>query len=197
MGKAEPLLSARFAQAAQYAIELHREQERKGSKVPYVAHLLGVASLVLEHGGDEDESIAALLHDSVEDQGGAERLADVEAKFGKRVAEIVLGCTDAVTEPKPPWRERKEAYVAHLKAASSSVRLVASADKLYNARCIVEDYRALGDNLWSRFSGGRDGVLWYYRQVANALAQPDTPSRMALVAELERTVREMETLAGR
>jgi (p)ppGpp synthase/HD superfamily hydrolase len=188
------VLTERFTEALAYASTTHRGQERKGSGVPYVAHLLGVSSLVLEHGGDEDEAIAALLHDSVEDQGGRQRLADVTARFGERVAEIVLGCTDAVADPKPPWRDRKRAYVAHLRVAASSVRLVAAADKLYNARCIVEDYRALGDGLWSRFTGGRDGVLWYYREVCAALAQPDSAARMALVAELDRTVREMEAL---
>lgn len=188
------VLTERFADALAYAFAVHRTQERKGSGVPYVAHLLGVSSLVLEYSGDEDEAIAALLHDSVEDQGGAERATDVRARFGARVADIVLGCTDAIAEPKPPWRERKEAYVAHLRLAPSSVRLVAAADKLYNARCIVEDYRALGETLWSRFSGGRDGVRWYYRAICSALAQPDATRRMALVAELDRTVRELETL---
>lgn len=187
-------LTERFADALAYSYAIHRSQERKGSGIPYVAHVLGVSSLVLEHSGDEDEAIAGLLHDSVEDQGGIDRLEDVRAQFGARVAEIVLGCTDAVADPKPPWRERKEAYVAHLRVASSSVRLVAAADKLYNARCIVQDYRALGDSLWSRFSDGRDGVLWYYREVSSALAQPDVAARMALVAELDRTVRGMDTL---
>lgn len=189
-------LTKRFATAVAYAVDLHRDQERKGSGIPYVAHVLGVSSLVLEHGGDEDEAIAALLHDSVEDQGGEHRLADVRVRFGDRVAEIVLGCTDAVTDPKPPWRERKEAYVAHLREASSSVRLVAAADKLYNARCIVADYRAVGDALWSRFSGGRDGVRWYYHALCEALSRPDESPRMALVAELDRTVLELEALTA-
>jgi (p)ppGpp synthase/HD superfamily hydrolase len=191
------VLTDRYSDALEYAFALHRNQTRKGSSVPYVAHLLGVSSLVLEHLGDEDEAIAALLHDSVEDQGGPERLKDVQARFGERVAQIVLGCTDAVSDPKPPWRGRKEAYVAHLRAASSSVRLVAAADKLYNARCIVADYRSLGDGLWPRFSGGRDGVLWYYREVCTALVQPDAAPRMALVAELDRTVGELEALCRR
>lgn len=191
------VLTERFAHALAYAFDAHRRQARKGSGVPYVAHLLGVSSLVLEYSGDEDEAIAALLHDSIEDQGGDARLADVRLHFGERVAEIVLGCTDAIAEPKPPWRERKQAYVAHLRVASSSVRLVAAADKLYNARCIVADYRALGDGLWSRFSGGRDGVLWYYREVCTALAQSDATARMALVAELDRTIRELEALCRR
>lgn len=189
-------LTDRFAQATRYAVELHRDQERKGSGIPYVAHLLGVASLVLEHGGDEDEAIAGLLHDSVEDQGGHERLDDVRRRFGTRVAEIVLGCTDSTSDPKPPWRQRKDAYVAHLRAASSSIRLVSAADKLYNARCIVSDYRAIGEALWPRFTGGRDGVLWYYRALCEALSQPDEPPRMALVAELERTVVDLERLAS-
>jgi len=185
------VLSERFAQAVAYALDVHRNQERKGSRVPYAAHVLGVASLVLEHAGDEDEAIAAVLHDSVEDQGGERRLTEVRALFGERVADIVLGCTDTVADPKPPWRERKERYVAHLRGASSSVRLVAAADKLYNARCIAVDYRRVGEDLWSRFTAGRDGVLWYYRAVCEALTQPDAEPRMALVTELDRTVREI------
>lgn len=189
------VLTERFVQAMAYAFDVHRNQERQGSRVPYVAHLLGVASLVLEHAGDEDEAIAALLHDSVEDQGGERRLAEVRALFGDRVADIVLGCTDTVADPKPPWRERKERYVAHLCGASASVRLVAAADKLYNARCIALDYRIVGEELWSRFTGGRDGVLWYYRALCDAFKQAGTQPT-ALVAELDRTVREIVALAS-
>jgi (p)ppGpp synthase/HD superfamily hydrolase len=185
-------LSARFEEALILAVRWHAGQVRKETTIPYIAHLLGVASLVLEQGADEDEAIAALLHDAVEDQGGAVALEEIRRHFGDRVAEIVAGCTDAWTTPKPPWRERKEAYIAHLRQASASVRLVSAADKLHNARSILADYRVLGDALWSRFNGGKEGTLWYYRALVETLQAADpTP----LVEELDRVVSEMERLA--
>jgi (p)ppGpp synthase/HD superfamily hydrolase len=184
-------LTVRFEEALVYATRLHAGQLRKGSGVPYVAHLLGVASLALEHGADEDEAVAALLHDAVEDQGGAPRLEEIRARFGERVARIVAGCTDADVIPKPPWRERKERYIAHLAEADASVRLVSAADKLHNARAILSDYRTHGETLWQRFKGGRDGTLWYYRSVVEAFrAFGSTP----LTDELARIVDELERL---
>jgi GTP pyrophosphokinase len=146
-----------------FAAEKHKGQTRKASTIPYIAHLMGVASLVLEAGGDEDLAIAALLHDVVEDCGGVPMLKEVRRRFGKRVAAIVDGCTDADTDPKPPWRERKEQYLRHLKTADADTRLVSAADKLNNVRSILSDYRAVGESVWSRFKGGREGTLWYYR----------------------------------
>jgi (p)ppGpp synthase/HD superfamily hydrolase len=171
------MLSTRFDEALALAAELHRAQARKGTTIPYVSHLLTVASLVLEHGGTEDEAIAALLHDAVEDQGGAPTLARIDDLFGADVAAIVAGCTDADVTPKPPWRARKEAYVAHLAHASASVCLVSASDKLHNLRSIASDYETHGEALWGRFNGGREGTLWYYRELveafrASALAQP-------------------------
>lgn len=160
------MLSSRYREALTFAFDLHRAQERKSSKVPYVAHILGVSSLVMEYGGDEDEAIAGLLHDAVEDQGGRATLEAIRARFGERVADIVAGCSDSMGEPKPPWRERKEHYLAHLRVASPSTRLVSACDKLYNARTIVADLRRDGDAVWSRFTGGRDGTIWYYRALA-------------------------------
>jgi (p)ppGpp synthase/HD superfamily hydrolase len=182
-------LPSRFRDALVYAAELHSEQVRKASGVPYVAHLLGVASIVLEHGADEDEAIAALLHDAVEDQGGQRTAEEIRRRFGNRVIEIVLGCTDADTIPKPPWRQRKERYIAHIAHASPSVWLVSASDKLYNARSILADYRRLGDAVWSRFNGGKDGTLWYYRALVEALR--DKAPR-ALAEELERVVSDLE-----
>jgi GTP pyrophosphokinase len=182
-------LSSRFAQALQYAAEIHSGQFRKGTEIPYIAHLLGVASIALEHGANEDEAIGALLHDAAEDAGGLERIADIRRRFGDGVAAIVEGCTDAVVVPKPPWRERKEKYIAHIASASSSVRLVSAADKLHNARAILSDYREHGEKLWSRFNGAREGTLWYYRSVVEGLKAVD---RNALVDELERVVSEIE-----
>lgn len=150
-------LTARFSEALTLACELHRAQSRKGTQIPYVAHVLGVTALALEHGADEDEAIAAVLHDAVEDQGGAPTAAVIRARFGDCVADIVLACSDTDVVPKPPWRARKEAYIAHVAHASPSVRLVSACDKLHNARAILSDYRELKEGLWARFSGeGRE-----------------------------------------
>lgn len=187
------MLSARFSEALVFAARLHAAQVRKGGDTPYVSHLLAVAALVLEQGGDEDEAIAALLHDAVEDQGGKPVREVIARCFGERVAEIVDGCTDADTIPKPPWRERKEAYVAHVRHASPSVRLVSAADKVSNARAILADYRQVGEAVWARFKGGREGTLWYYRALIAAFREAGpTP----LVDELDRVVTELERLAA-
>jgi (p)ppGpp synthase/HD superfamily hydrolase len=181
----------KFDDALLLAADLHREQTRKGTGVPYVTHLLAVAAIVGESGGTEEEVIAALLHDAPEDAGGEARLEEIRVRFGKTVAGIVAGCSDTYEDPKPPWRERKEAYVAHLAGASPSVRLVTAADKLHNVRSVLADYRALGEVLWDRFNGGRDGTLWYYRAVADELAG-DGP----VANELGRATRELEALVG-
>jgi (p)ppGpp synthase/HD superfamily hydrolase len=194
-------LSNRFSNAVLLACKLHRTQARKGTEIPYVSHLLSVAGLALEHGATEDEAIAAVLHDAVEDQGGARRAAQIRARFGPRVATIVLGCTDTVQDPKPPWRARKEAYVRHIGSASRSIRLVSVCDKLHNARAILADYREHGDELWARFTGGREGTLWYYRSLVTSFSKAARPSEKGMaraVAELERVVAELEALsAGR
>jgi (p)ppGpp synthase/HD superfamily hydrolase len=161
--------------------------------VPYVSHLLGVAGLVLEAGGDEDLAIAALLHDVAEDCGGVPMLNQVRRRFGKRVAHIVEGCSDAFTTPKPPWRERKEPYIRHLRTADADTRLVSAADKLHNARSIVADYRELGEQIWERFQGKRDGTLWYYRALLDKFKRKK-PNR--IVNEFERVVLELEALTA-
>lgn len=170
---------------------MHKGQTRKASTIPYITHLMGVASLVLEAGGDEDLSIAALLHDVVEDCGGAPMLKEVRRRFGKRVAVIVDGCTDAYEVPKPPWRERKESYIRRLKKESAGTRLVSAADKLNNVRSILSDYRALGESVWSRFNGGREGTLWYYRTLRDEFLR-DKPNR--ITHDLELAVNELELL---
>lgn len=187
-------LSERFSEALVYACTLHREQVRKGANTPYIAHLLSVCGLAIENGGDEDQAIAAVLHDAIEDQGGTATEVEIRLRFGDRVGDIVRGCTDSDITPKPPWRARKEAYIAHLAHTSNDVRFVSCCDKLHNARAIVQDFRAHGDEVWDRFTAGRDGVLWYYRSLANAfLAFGNTP----LTLELARTVDLMEQLAAR
>jgi (p)ppGpp synthase/HD superfamily hydrolase len=186
-------LGPRFLRAFSFAAEKHAGQTRKASTIPYIAHLMGVASLVLEFGGDEDLAIAALLHDVVEDCGGAPMLKEVRRQFGPRVAKIVDGCTDSDTDPKPPWRERKETYIHHLKRADADTRLVSAADKLNNVRSILSDYRQVGESIWARFNGGREGSLWYYRALLQEFLRRK-PNR--LMRELELAVRELEDMAG-
>jgi (p)ppGpp synthase/HD superfamily hydrolase len=184
-------LGPRFDEAFRYAAEKHAIQTRKRTGVPYISHLMSVAALVLEAGGDEDQTVAALLHDVVEDCGGEPVLEEVRQRFGGRVASIVQGCTDAYTIPKPPWKKRKLDYLEVLRQADDDVRLVSAADKLHNVRTIVADYRAEGDSVWDRFSGRRDGTLWYYRAVLDVLLE-GKPNRV--VRELERAVLELEAL---
>lgn len=187
-------LTSRFQEALELAFRLHNDQKRKGTAIPYIAHLLGVASLVLENGAGEDEAIAALLHDAVEDQGGEETRRLIREKFGERVAQIVDGLTDSRVTPKPPWRERKESYLAHLPQADAAVRLVSAADKLYNARAILRDYQLHGEQVWERFRGGKEGTLWYYRSLVQVFQSFEpTP----LTVELAQVVAELEALAAR
>jgi (p)ppGpp synthase/HD superfamily hydrolase len=186
-------LGPRFLRAFLFAAEKHSGQTRKASTIPYIAHLIGVASLVLEAGGDEDLAIAALLHDVVEDCGGAPMLKEVRRRFGSRVAKVVDGCTDADTYPKPPWRERKQKYIRHLKAADADTQLVSAADKLNNVRSILSDYRAIGESVWSRFNGGREGTLWYYRTLRDVFLRR---KRNRITRDLELAVNELDSLAG-
>ncbi len=186
----------RYSEALDYAARKHAKQLRKGTRIPYIAHPIAVSSLVLEHGGGEDEAIAALLHDIPEDCGGRPVLDEIRRKFGKNVARIVEGCTDTLERRTPPWRQRKEEYIAHLAKAGKSVRLVSAADKFHNARSILSDYRALGEKIWKKkdFSGGKEGVLWYYRALVEAFeARSVTP----LIRELDRVVTEIERRANK
>lgn len=185
-------LGPRFNEAFLFAAEKHASQTRKKTDVPYISHVMSVAGLVLEAGGGEDEAVAALLHDVVEDCGGHPVLEEVRRRFGDRVADIVQGCTDAYSVPKPPWKQRKLDYLDVLRRSRDDVRLVSAADKLHNVRTILSDYRQEGDSVWERFSGRRDGTLWYYRAVLDVLLQGKANR---LVYELERVVTELETLA--
>jgi (p)ppGpp synthase/HD superfamily hydrolase len=186
-------LGPRFLRAFAFAADQHSGQTRKASAIPYIAHLMGVASLVLEAGGDEDLAIAALLHDVVEDCGGAPMLKEVRRRFGKRVAKIVDGCTDADVFPKPPWRERKEKYIARLRKENADTRLVSAADKLNNVRSILSDYRALGESVWSRFNGGREGTLWYYRTLRDEFLRHKVNR---ITRDFDLAVRDLESLAA-
>ncbi len=197
-GFSKTVLTPRFLEAFSFAAELHGDQVRKGSDTPYLSHLMAVAGIVMEYGGTEDEIIAALLHDSIEDQahkyGGAESLRqEIRRRFGDDVLEIVNGCTDADVLPKPPWLARKKAYIDHLSTATPSIRRVSAADKLHNARTIMSDYREQGDRVFGLFKGGKEGTMWYYRALVTQFkACEDTP----LVRELDHTVTQLEKLVG-
>jgi (p)ppGpp synthase/HD superfamily hydrolase len=194
-----PQLGPRLQRAFRYAAEKHAGQTRKQTAVPYLSHLMAVASLVLEAGGDEDMAIAALLHDVVEDCGGMPRLREVRKQFGPRVAKIVKGCTDSFVEPKREWAERKKDYLRELKHADAETRLVSASDKLHNVRTILADYRLDGEDVWKRFSGKKEGTLWYYRALSDEYRRRK-PNRITreldlAVAELERAVSENSRLA--
>jgi (p)ppGpp synthase/HD superfamily hydrolase len=165
------MLTQRFDEAFRYAHQLHRSQERKGTSIPYISHLMTVAALVIEYGGTEEQAIAALLHDAAEDQGGARTLKEIKSSFGEGVAEIVLDCTDAWTDPKPPWRERKEAYLKHLPFKPQASLLVSLADKTHNAEAISLDYQELGAALWDRFNASAEDQRWYYGELARCFAK--------------------------
>lgn len=187
----------RFDEALVFASDVHRFDKRKGTGKPYISHLLGVCSLVVDYGGDEEMAIAALLHDAVEDHGGRPMLEQIKSRFGERVARIVDGCTDSYAENpclKAPWRQRKEAYLARVQGEDADVRIVSAADKLYNCRTIVRGLRKHGLTLLDRFNGGRQDTVWYYRELVQAFRAAGTHE---LVEELAATVAELEGLAGR
>jgi len=189
-----PDLGPRLQRAFCYAAEKHAGQTRKRSAVPYLSHLMAVASLVLEAGGDEDMAIAALLHDVVEDCGGMPRLREVRKQFGPRVATIVEGCTDSFVEPKPEWVERKKDYLREVRHADAETRLVSASDKLHNVRTILADYRQHGEAIWTRFSGKKEGTLWYYRALSDEY-QRQNPNR--ITRELEIAVSDLELAVGK
>ncbi len=189
-----PVYSARFTRALAYAARLHARQWRKGTDKPYIGHLMSVASIVIAYGGDAEMAIAALLHDAVEDQSGRKRLREIQKKFGKRVARIVDGCTDSYEKPKAPWLERKRGYIARVAAEGADTQLVSAADKLSNARDILQDVRADGDSAFERFQGKKDGTLWYYRTLVTEFRKGGSNP---LVEELDRVVRELEKAVDR
>jgi (p)ppGpp synthase/HD superfamily hydrolase len=186
-------LSEQFEKALIYATRAHCNQTRKKTGIPYVAHILGVTAIALEYRANETEAIGALLHDTVEDCGGAERLRDIRQEFGEDVARIVDGCTDSDQTPKPPWLDRKRAYIEHLKDSDSSTRLVSASDKLHNTRAILAELRRNGLEVFERFAGKKDGTLWYYRALVTAFRQHG--DHADLIDELDRVVSEIEKFA--
>lgn len=183
-----------LAEAIEFAVMLHKGQTRKTTNIPYVSHLLAVCSLVMENGGTDDEIVAALLHDAAEDNGGQAILDEIASRFSLAIANVVEECTDSLASRKPNWRTRKENFVRELPNASRSARLVIAADKLHNARCILSDLRQSGEEVWKRFSGGKEGVLWYYKSIVEVLLKTG-PHRLA--SELDRVVRRIEKEAGK
>lgn len=164
-------LASHFEDALVFAAQKHQRQTRKGTDIPYISHLVQVAGLALENGANEDEAVAALLHDVMEDQDVTQ--AELTQHFGPEVATIVAACSDSEGSDKAPWRQRKEAYIAHITDAPRSVRLVSACDKLHNARAILADYTELGEGLWSRFNATRPDILWYYQSLAHAFQQAE------------------------
>lgn len=193
--------TVRFNAAFSYAASAHAGQTRKGTSRPFIGHLMSVAALVLEYGGDEEQAIAALLHDAVEAAGGRTRLEDIRRKFGRRVARIVAGCSDSFSEipaERPPWVNRKRAYIARVPAEPAAVKLVSAADKLSNVRELASDLRSHGPATFARFEGGRDGTLWYYRELARAFRRGrQSPALARLLDDYDRAVAELRRLAAR
>jgi GTP pyrophosphokinase len=186
------IVSDRFEKALIYATRLHTNLN--GSAMSYIAHLLSVCGIALEHGADEDEAIAALLHGSIKDAGekGIDRIREeIREAFGDKILEIVNGFTDMDVYPIPPLAEQREAYLARLRDSSSSVRFILAADKLQNAKCILHDYRELGEELWKNFKGGREGTLWYYSLL---IAELRKGTYSPIVEELDRVVMEIGKL---
>ncbi len=186
-------LTARFDEALKYAHDVHREQVRKGNQSPYISHLMGVASIVLDDGGSEDEAIGALLHDAAEDHGGRPRLEDIRTRFGDGVAKIVEDCTDSWDTPKRPWMDRKREYVEHARALDASSLRVSSADKVHNAYAILRDLRNSGEAVWERFNAPADDVVAYYESLVKAFRHAGGGR---LVDELDRIVKGIQREMG-
>jgi len=190
-------ISPRFHEALAYASELHAAQVRKATTIPYIAHLLAVASIVLEAGGSEDEAIAALLHDGPEDQGGLTTLEDIRRRFGNNVADVVAACSDTFDDPKPPWEERKRSYIVHLRTAGRSTLLVSAADKLHNARATLRDLQQQGNIVWERFSAAPTDIIQNYRNLLGAYEAGESDERrMPIIAELRDVVDKMSVPVG-
>lgn len=193
---APTMATPRFLDALCYAVQLHGADVRKGTSVPYIAHLFGVCALVLLDGGTEEEAIAGLLHDALEDHADATSRDVIAARFGENVLALVEACSDTPPDykggPKPPWKGRKVAYLDRLETAGPKERRVSLADKLDNARSILADYHTQGDLLWLRFNAGKEEQLWFYRSLKRIFSAEN--AKGFLVEEFERTVTDMERL---
>ena len=190
-------LTDRFFTAMAYASDAHKEQVRKSTDIAYISHPFGVASLVIEAGGDEDQAIAGLLHDVAEDCGGEQRLTEIAEKFGDRVAHIVRGCSDSLVveeDKKAPWRDRKEAHIEQLRSSNADVLLVTAADKTHNARAISTDIQSIGNKVWDRFNSDQEQILWYYNSVYKVLLDGGVTS--TLLNPLKTAIGIMEKSGG-
>jgi (p)ppGpp synthase/HD superfamily hydrolase len=185
------MLSPKFEEALVFAVRLHSNQKRKVSNTPFVLHLLNVCAIILEDGGTEDEAIAGLLHDAVEDQGGLETLENIKSNFGEVIAQIVMECSETHLTPKPPWEERKVNSIAKMKNVSGSAIRVILADKIHNVQSIIREYQKYGKPIWDSFKGGREGTIWYYKEVLAVLA---SRTESHLITELKLTVEHLEKL---
>ncbi|WP_205369704.1 HD domain-containing protein [Thermoleptolyngbya sp. PKUAC-SCTB121] len=190
-------LSPRFAHALTYAFHLHQHQLRKGSSVPYISHLMSVAALVLEDGGNEDAAIAALLHDAIEDQGGNATRNEIRKQFGDAVLRIVDACTESDETPKPSWKERKLRAIAQLQQAEPAIQRVILADKLHNLRCIWADWQRQGDRVWQRFNASPADILWFYRACLDAVGDRfSSPMLIELRTLLTNLENSLDNLRG-
>lgn len=183
----------RVVDAMTLMCELHADQVRKGSGEAYISHPMAVAAITAQYGGDENQFIAALLHDAVEDQGGRPTLERIREAFGERVADLVWGCSDTDEQPKPPWRKRKEAHLRKIADAPPDVRLILAADKIHNAQTIIQGLREKGPAVWDRFKGGREGTLWYYEQMQQTLGRDWEHS---ILLELADTIERLRSAAA-
>ncbi|NHZ73633.1 MAG: HD domain-containing protein [Nitrospirae bacterium] len=190
-------MTPRFAEAFLFAERLHCTQVRKKTQVPTISHLMAVAALVLENGGDEDEAMAALLHDTAEDCGGRPVLDEIRRRFGGSVASIVEGCSDTLESPKPRWKPRKESYLEHLETAPEAHLLVSLADKVHNARSLAFEYRRVGDDLWQRFSASQEQTMWYYESLLAIFRRRCPEEHRLLVNELAKALRDLKTQVRR
>lgn len=188
--------SARLVEAFRLAEELHRGQRRRKTEAPTLSHLMGVAALVMEHGGDEDQTIAALLHDGPEDCGGRFVLEQIRDRFGDRVAAMVEDCTDSLEEPRPPWTDRKSRYIAHLETVPKDSLLVSLADKVHNTRSLVDGFARHGIRLWERFTASPEQTLWYYTSLLTIFKRRQSEQIEPLVSELDRRVRRLHRAIG-
>ena len=186
------MMSERFVGAVEFANELHGDQIRKGTTVPYISHLLIVSGIVLQHGGSEDEAIGALLHDTVEDCGGKPVMDRIHKRFGDKIVDLVDGCSEKDIQPKPPWLERKKSYIENIKSSTPSVRLITCADKIHNASSIILEYRKVGEKVWDRFKGNKTETLWFYSSFIEAMQAAG--ENRPILNELILVVNELEEL---
>ena len=190
----KPILTERFQRALVFTFNLHQGQLRKNSSTPYFSHLMSVCSTVLDAGGDEDTAIAALLHDAAEDQGGNQTLMEIRNVFGDRVADLVLACSDTLSDPKPPWKNRKIQHLEKLSKAVPEVLLITMADKIHNARNLARDLQFHGEKVWENFNGGKAGTLWYYGELDRIL---EKTTFNHLYRELHRLINYIKHLSSK